>query len=64
MRMWAAVELLMNRAKDQGTMRQDATPEDLRVLWLGVGRVLENDGVEDAAEWRRYTALALGALRA
>ena len=63
-RMWAAVELLMDRAKAQGTMRQDATPEDLRVLWLGVGRVLENDGVEDAAEWRRYTALALGALRA
>ncbi len=45
-------------------MRADATPADLRVLWLGVARVLEADGVADAAEWRRYAALALGALRA
>jgi AcrR family transcriptional regulator len=62
--MWAAVEALMDRAKAQGTMRPDATAADLRVLWLGVARVLSADGVADAATWRRYGVLALGALRA
>src|SRR5919107_1582877 len=37
---------------------------DLRVLWIGVVRVLTADGVEDPAAWRRYGMLALGALRA
>ncbi len=63
-RMWAAIEALMDRAKEQGAMRPDATPADLRVLWLGIARVLEADEVAAPAEWRRYAALALGALRA
>jgi AcrR family transcriptional regulator len=63
-RMWGTVELLMDRAKAQGAMRADATPADLRVLWLGVARVLEADGVDAPAEWRRYATLALRALRA
>ena len=63
-RMWAAVAALMDRAKAEGGMREDATTADLRVLWLGVTRVLGADRVEDAAVWRRYAALALGALRA
>lgn len=62
--MWAALEQLMDRAKAQGTMRADATATDLRVLWLGVGRVLAADGVDDPAAWRRYCVLALGAFRA
>jgi AcrR family transcriptional regulator len=62
--MWGAVEQLMDRAKAQGTMRADATAADLRVLWLGVARVLTADGVADPAAWRRYGLLALGALRA
>ncbi len=45
-------------------MRADASPEELRVLWLGVTRVLAADGVDDPAEWRRYAALVLDALRA
>ena len=45
-------------------MRPDASPEELRVLWLGVTRVLSADGVDDPAEWRRYAALVLDALRA
>ena len=62
-RMWAAVEALMDRAKSDGHMREDATTADLRVLWLGVTRVLGADGVTDADVWRRYAALALRSLR-
>ena len=45
-------------------MRLDARPADLRVLWGGAARVLATDGVDDAAEWRRYAALVVDALRA
>jgi AcrR family transcriptional regulator len=62
--LWRAVELLMARAKAQGTMRADARPDDLRVLWGGAARMLAGDGITDAAEWRRYAALVLDALRA
>ncbi len=62
--MWDAIDQLMDRAKAQGTMRPDVTAADLRVLWIGVARVLTADGIEDAAVWRRYCVLALGALRA
>jgi AcrR family transcriptional regulator len=61
---WRAVGELMDRAKAQGSMRPDATAADVRVLWAGVARMLASDGVDDPAEWRRYAALALGALRA
>jgi AcrR family transcriptional regulator len=63
-RMWAAIDELMARAKAQGTMRQDVDAADLRVLWLGVTRVLTADGIDDPAAWKRYYRLALGALRA
>jgi AcrR family transcriptional regulator len=62
--LWAAMDELMDRAKAQGTMRADATAADLRVLWLGVSRVLTVDAVDDPGAWRRYGALALDALRA
>ena len=62
--MWHAMGELMDRAKAQGTMREDVDAADLRVLWLGVTRVLTADGIEDPATWRRAYRLALGALRA
>ena len=62
--MWLAVGRLMERAKAQGRMRADVTPAELRVLWAGAARVLAADGVDDPAEWRRYAALVLSALRA
>ena len=61
--LWDAVEQLMEGAKRQGRMRADARPGDLRVLWAGAARVLAADGVEDPAEWRRYAALVVDALR-
>jgi AcrR family transcriptional regulator len=61
--MWQAVEALMQRAQAQGRMRADVRAADLRVLWAGAARVLAGDGVDDPAEWRRYAALVLDALR-
>ena len=63
-RMWGAIGELMARAQAEGRMRADATPAELRVLWLGTTRMLAADGVDDPAEWRRYAALVLDALRA
>ena len=57
--LWAALGALMERAKEQGTMRADAAPEDLRMLWAGAARMLVADGVTDAARWRRYAGLVL-----
>jgi AcrR family transcriptional regulator len=63
-RMWAAVEELMDRAKAQGKMRENASSADLRVLWGGAARMLTADDVDDPEEWRRYAGLVLDALRA
>jgi hypothetical protein len=62
--MWAALGALMERAKEQGTMRADASPEDFRILWAGTARMLVSDGVTDVAQWRRYAELVLRALSA
>jgi AcrR family transcriptional regulator len=63
-RVWDAVGELIDRAKAQGTIRESATAEDLRVLWGGAARMLTADDVHDPAVWRRYAALVLDALRA
>jgi len=63
-RAWAAIELLLDRAKAQGRMRADATSADLRIMWAGTSRMLASDGVTDPAVWRRYSTLVLDALRA
>ena len=63
-RLWGAVGELMERAKAQGRMRESATSADLRILWGGAARMLTADGVDDPAEWRRYAALVVDALRA
>lgn len=58
------LDLLMARAKDEGTMRADATSADVRVLFAGMARVLVADGVDDAAVWRRCAGLVADAMRA
>jgi AcrR family transcriptional regulator len=63
-RMWDAVDALMDRAKAQGSMRLNATTEDLRILWGGAARMLTGDDVDDPDVWRRYARLVLDALRA
>ena len=63
-RAWQPVAELMERAKAQGRMREDATVHELRTLWIGTARMLTADGVDDPAAWRRYAGLVLDALRA
>ncbi len=55
---------LIERARDQGRLRSDATAQDIRVLVGGYSRVLTDLGIRDPAQWRRYASLTLHALRA
>ena len=64
-RMWAAVEALMDRAKAQGTMRAGRhAGGPAGALARRRARARARTGSRTPAEWRRYAALALGALRA
>lgn len=58
------IDGLMNKARDQGKLRKDATGADIRVLFGGMCRVLSEDGVKDPEVWRRYAGLVVDALRA
>jgi AcrR family transcriptional regulator len=60
----ASMRNLMERAKAQGRMRADATPEDLRVLFRGITLALDPEQRRDAAAWRRWATLITAALRA
>ena len=63
--MWEAVERAAGPREGAGhRCAPDATAQDLRVLWGGAARMLAADEVDDPAEWRRYAALVLDALRA
>lgn len=60
----AASERMLALAREQGTLRADATMMDVTVLVGGFARVLVELEVTDPAVWRRYSTLALSALRA
>jgi AcrR family transcriptional regulator len=60
----AALETLVDRARADGTLRADATAEDLRVLFTGVAQILRASDERDPAVWRRYGQLVADALRA
>jgi AcrR family transcriptional regulator len=55
---------LMQRAQRGGQMRRGVKPDDLRVLFGGISRVLAERRCHDAADWRRATALVIDGLRA
>jgi AcrR family transcriptional regulator len=57
-------ERLLDLAKRQGSLREDATMLDIQVLVSGFARALIDLGVDDPAVWRRYAGLTLAALRA
>jgi AcrR family transcriptional regulator len=59
----AALSALIDRARAEGAVRDDATREDLHVLFMGVSRVLRDAGEHDPAVWRRYGSLIVDALR-
>jgi AcrR family transcriptional regulator len=57
------VRTLVARAQAAGVMREDVTAEDLPLLQLMVGAVMDSAGAEQPELWRRYLALFLDALR-
>jgi AcrR family transcriptional regulator len=59
----AALASLMDRARDEGALREDATAEELHVLFTGFSNVLRTTGESDPAVWRRYGGLIVDALR-
>ena len=59
----AALDALLERAREQGGMRPDVTSEELGVLWAGISRVLADEHETDPAVWRRYAALVAAAVR-
>jgi AcrR family transcriptional regulator len=58
------VRRLIERAHEDGSLRADFTPEDMPLVFMGGGRVLE--AARDVAPdlWRRYLGLLLDGLRA
>src|SRR3954447_22641688 len=63
-RVHAAFEALADHGRAAGTLRADATAEELRVLFTGIAQVLRAAGERDPAVWRRYGQLVVDALRA
>jgi len=59
-----SAERILALGREQGTLRHDITMTDVQVLVGGVAHVLIERGVSDPAAWRRYTDLALAALKA
>jgi AcrR family transcriptional regulator len=58
-----AMEELVSTAKASGGMRADATAEEIRVLFVGVGRILTESDEEDPDVWVRYADLVIDAMR-
>jgi AcrR family transcriptional regulator len=56
-----AVDMLVARAKEQGTLRRDAEPWDLPMIQLMVAAVTDQTGHPDL--WRRYLRMVLDGLR-
>lgn len=59
-----ALDRAMAVGRAAGELRADATPDDVRVLFAGVCRVLHDDGERDVEVWRRNARLIAAALRA
>ena len=57
-----STRLLIERAKAQGRMRADATQDDVQLMMVGAGSVMQQGPAPDA--WRRYFTLMLDGMRA
>ena len=56
----ACIDRLVSRAKAEGSMRSDATGDDVRLMMCGLGSVMQMAG----DGWRRYLTVMLDGLRA
>ena len=57
----AALDELVQRGIEQGSLRPDARSEEVRHLLTGAWQVLRESGETDLAAWRRYTELVVDA---
>jgi AcrR family transcriptional regulator len=57
----ALTQQLLDRAKAQGTVRQDASSQDVALMMCALGAVMRLD---ESQAWRRYLTLMLDGLRA
>jgi AcrR family transcriptional regulator len=60
----AAFRRLMKKAKEQGAMRPDAKPEDIRTLFHGVTHAMTEEERRDVDAWARWADLFANAFRA
>lgn len=58
------VRTLIERAKQQGRLREDFSPEDLPLVFWSTGRVIETTAHVAPDCWRRHLAFLLDGLRA
>jgi AcrR family transcriptional regulator len=61
---YTAFRRLMDKAKEQGAMRADATPDDIRTLFHGVTHAMTEAERHDVEAWTRWAELFARALRA
>jgi AcrR family transcriptional regulator len=59
-----AFEALIARGREQGSLREGVTGDDLRVLFTGMSTILRERGERDPEVWRRFGMLVADALRA
>ncbi|MEJ7797584.1 MAG: TetR family transcriptional regulator [Solirubrobacteraceae bacterium] len=55
---------LIAGARAQGTIREDATVQDIRTIMCGFGHVAAAQRAGGSQDWRRYLTIALDGLRA
>jgi AcrR family transcriptional regulator len=55
---------LVDRAKAEGSLRQDFQPTDVPMLFLMVGSVADFAGASDPDVWRRYLNVLIAGMRA
>jgi hypothetical protein len=60
----AAIGALVERGRQQGRLRADATGQDVRILLSGIAQAMPAELRRDVGAWRRYAGLVADALEA
>jgi AcrR family transcriptional regulator len=63
-RLEAATAKLVDGARAQGAIREDATVQDIRTMMCGFGHVAAAQRAGAPLDWRRYLTISLDGLRA
>jgi len=64
LRLEVATRRLIDGARAQGTIREDATVDDVRTIMCGFGHIAAAQHAGGPQDWRRYLTIALDGLRA